>query len=343
MGATTRTDALPALKKFRGRHFLDDMEYTGGELRELLDFSLALKELWKSKPLTPFLPGKHLGVYFESPSTRTRLSFETGMAELGGDAAVMSPADIHIGRKESVADTARTFGCFCGASMLRLNQWSVLGEFAAASPVPVINGMVTDWNHPLQSMSDALTILEREGHFDGVTVALVGPTACVLDSNLPTLSRLGVDLRLAAVDISPRWSQVRELTLANCGASGGSFYETDDPVDAVQGADYVLDSQWTWYGTSEEERERIIRDYWRYQVNGELWKHTKPGAKYMNCLPAARGEHVTAEVIDGPQSIVWQEAENRKHFQKGLLLALIGIDDLPQDPDIQDIGRALLT
>jgi len=226
--------------------------------------------------------------------------------------------------------------------MLRLEHWAVLEEFARESPVPVINGMVTDRNHPVQSMTDAMTILELEGHFDGLTVACVGPTDCMLDADMLTLSRLGMNVRVASPLFSPHWGRVRKQVVANCKAAGASLYETDDPADAVSEADFVIDITWTWYGMTEAEKQRVVDICGPFQVNADLWKHTKPGARYMNCLPAVRGQHVTDEIIDGPQSIVWREAENRKHFQKGLMLALIGIDELPADPDLHDIARVLL-
>jgi ornithine carbamoyltransferase len=331
------------MRKFRGRHFLDDQDFDAAELREMLDLAIALKELWRRRPRTPLLPGRHLGMFFEFPSTRTRLSFETGMAELGGDAPCLRPGEIHMPGKESVADTARTFALFCDAAMLRLEHWPILAEFADASPVPVINGMITDRNHPCQAMTDAMTILELTGGFEGVTVACIGPTDCMLDSDVLTLSRLGMNVRVASPMYSTHWGKVRKQVLTNCAAIGATFYETDDPADAVSEADFVIDITWTWYGMTEAEKERVIEICGAFQVNSELWRYAKKGARYMNCLPAVRGQHVTDEIIDGPQSVVWHEAENRKHFQKGLLLALIGIDELPEDPDLHEIGRALLS
>jgi ornithine carbamoyltransferase len=246
--STAVVEKLPDLRKFRGRHFLDEMDYSAAELRELLDLAVALKAIWRRRPLTPFLPGRHLSMFFEFPSTRTRLSFETGMEELGGDAPTLRPGEIHMPGKESVADTARTISLFSDAAMLRLEHWAIIEEFAAASRVPVINGMITDRNHPCQAMTDAMTVLELVGHFEGVTVACIGPTDNMLDSNVLTFSRLGANVRVASPMYSPYWGKARKLALANCAASGASFYETDDAIDAVSEADFVIDVSWTWYG-----------------------------------------------------------------------------------------------
>src|SRR5664280_1949184 len=283
--------ALPGLAALRGRHYFTDQDYTQEELLGLLDLAAALKALYRRRPLTPFLEGRTLAMIFEHPSTRTRISFEAGMTELGGHAQYLRPGEIHLGGHETVADTARVISRHVDAIMARTAYHTTLAELVEYATVPVVNGLTDDYDHPVQTMTDAFTIYEHLGTVQGLSCA--------------------------------------SLTL------------TDDAVEAVSQADVVFTVGWWWMQPEDEKNElrRILRPY---QVNEELWAHTKPGAKFMHCLPAIRGEEMTDAILDAPFSIVLDEAENRKHFQKALLLALIGIDELPADPELQPIARALL-
>ena len=186
---------LPALKKYRGRHFLTDLDYTREELEDLLKLAVNLKALWKKRPLTPFLPGKHLAMIFEAASTRTRVSFENGFAELGGNALDLRPGEIHLPGRESIADTARTLSQYNAAIEIRSKKNETVNELAEWSTVPVINGMDHD-RHPCQSMSDALTILESAGTLSGVTFAYVGDAAHPCNSLSTTLTKLGLNVRV---------------------------------------------------------------------------------------------------------------------------------------------------
>ena len=331
---------LPALGKLRGRHFLTDLDFSRDELEDLLKLAVNLKALWKKRPLTPFLPGHHLAMIFEAASTRTRVSFENGFAELGGNALYLRPGEIHLPGRESVADTARTLSQYNSAIEIRAKKNETVNEFAEWSAVPVINGMDHD-RHPCQSMSDALTILEHAGALAGVTFAYVGDAAHPCNSLSTTLTKLGLEVRLgnaAGYEVAPKLVALAERFAAE---SGGSFLLTNDPLEAIAGADFIYTDCWWWTGQEAEYKDRV-EAFKPFQVNAELWRHAKRSAKFMHCLPAMRGEEVTDEIADGPMSLIFPQAQNRMHFQKALMLALIGLDGLPSEPDLQPIGKALL-
>ena len=332
---------LPALKKFRGRHFLTDLDYTREELEDLLKLAVNLKALWKKRPLTSFLPGQHLAMIFEAASTRTRVSFENGFAELGGNALYLRPGEIHLPGRESIADTARTLSQYNSAIEIRSKLNETVNELAQWSDVPVINGMDHD-RHPCQSMSDAFTILEHVGTLAGVTFAYVGDAAHPCNSLSSTLTKLGLNVRVGNAAGYEMSSELAELSAGFAAGSGGSFLLTNDPLEAIAGADFIYTDCWWWTGQEDEYKDRIAA-FKPFQVNKEFWSRTKPGARFMHCLPAMRGEEVTDDVADSDASIIFPQAQNRMHFQKALMLALIGIDELPADPDLQPIGKALLS
>jgi ornithine carbamoyltransferase len=332
---------LPALRRLRGRHFLTDLDYSREELEDLLTLAISIKELWKTRPLTPFLPGRHLAMIFEAASTRTRVSFENGFAELGGTALYLRPGEIHLPGRESIADTARTLSQYNSAIEIRAKKNETVNELAAWSTVPVINGMDHD-RHPCQSMSDALTILEHAGSLRDVTFAYVGDAAHPCNSLATTLTKLGLNVRIGNAPGYEIGAEVTQNAERFAVESGGSFLLTNDPLEAIAGADFIYTDCWWWTGQEDEYADRVAA-FKPFQVNAELWSHTKPGAKFMHCLPAMRGEEVTDEIADGDASIIFPQAQNRMHFQKALMLALIGIDELPADSDLQPIGKALLT
>ena len=332
--------SLPPLSGLRGRHYVTDMDFTHEELEALLELAVALKALRAKRRLTPFLPGRHLAMIFEAASTRTRVSFENGFAELGGNALYLRPGEIHLPGRETVGDTARTLSRMCDAIEIRTKKNETIEELARHASVPVINGMDAN-RHPVQSMSDMLTVLEHAGKLEGVTFAYVGDAAHPCNSLATTATKLGLNVRIgnaAGYEISP---DIRAAAAANAAASGGSFLLTNDPLEAIHDADFVYTDCWWWTGQEDEYKDRVAA-FKPFQVNRELWSHTKPGAKFMHCLPAMRGEEVTDEIADSEASIIFPQAENRLHFQKALMLALIGIEELPADPDLQQIGRALL-
>jgi ornithine carbamoyltransferase len=278
---------------------------------------------------------------FEAASTRTRVSFENGFAELGGNALYLRPGEIHLPGRETIADTARTLAQYNAAIEIRSKKNETVNELAEWSTVPVINGMDHD-RHPCQSMSDALTILESAGTLSGVTFAYVGDAAHPCNSLSTTLTKLGLNVRVgnaAGYEMAP---ELQELAAKFAAESGGSFLLTNDPLEAIAGADFIYTDCWWWTGQEDEYKDRV-EAFKAFQVNPELWSHAKPETKFMHCLPAMRGEEVVDEIADGPMSLIFPQAQNRMHFQKALMLAVIGIDELPADPDLQPIGKALLS
>ena len=337
-----RSGGLPRLATLRGRHFFTDQQYTRDELLGLLDLAVALKALYRRRPYTPFLEGRTLAMIFEQPSTRTRISFEAGMSELGGHAQYLRPGEIHLGGHETVADTARVVSRLVDAVMARTAYHATLAELVAHATVPVINGLTDDYDHPVQSMTDAMTILERFGTVEGLTCAFVGKCADAMGTSVAlTMTRLGSSMVMAAPPEEQMAPEIEALARANCAQSGASLTLTDDPVAGVKDADVVFTVGW-WWMQPEDEKNELRRILGPYQVNEGLWRHTKPEATFMHCLPAVRGEEMTDAILDAPFSLVLDEAENRKHFQKALLLALIGIDGAPADPELGEIARAVL-
>jgi ornithine carbamoyltransferase len=333
-------ERLPGFRHLRGRDYVTDLDFSKQELLDLLDLAVALKKLRAAARSTPFLPGKHLSMIFEAASTRTRVSFENGFAELGGNALYLRPGEIHLPGRETVGDTALTLSHLSDAIVIRSKKNETVDELAAFATVPVINAM--DGNrHPAQSMSDALTILENAGRLKDVTFAYVGDAAHPCNSLATTLTKLGLNVRIGnapGYDIAP---EIRGAAERFAAENGTTFLLTNDPLEAIEGADFVYTDCWWWTGQEAEYEDRV-KAFKPFQVNREFWGHTKPGAKFMHCLPAMRGEEVTDEVIDSEASIVFPQAGNRMHFQKALMLALLGIDGLPADPRLHEIGEALL-
>ena len=291
------------------RHFLDLDRVDAAELRRILDRGFAFKRgLDRSRPLS----GKMLAMIFEKPSTRTRLSFEVAMKQLGGDCIVLSASDSQLSRGETAADTARVLSRYVDAIMIRTTQAAKLEELAQHATVPVINGL-TDASHPCQLMADVMTLEEHKGPLDRAVVAWSGDGNNVAVSWMQAAARFDFELRLACpAELAP---PRRVLDWAR--AQGGRVRFTTDPYDAVAGADCVVTDTWVSMGVEANvNRHNMLAPY---RVDERLMAKAKPGAVFMHCLPAKRGEEVTAGVIDGPQSVVWDEAENRLHAQKGIL------------------------
>ena len=336
----TPDTALPNLSYLRGRHYVTDLDYSRRDLEALVQLAVKLKALRARKRLTPFLPGKHLAMIFEAASTRTRVSFENGFAELGGNAVYLRPGEIHLPGRESIGDTAQTLSRMCDAIEIRSKKNETIDELAKYATVPVINGMDGD-RHPVQSMSDAFTIFENAGKLAGVHFTYVGDAAHPCNSLATTMAKLGMHVIIANAPGYEIAAPLQRIAAQCADESGGSFLVSNDPVAAVKDADFVYTDCWWWTGQETEYEDRI-KAFKPFQVNAALMAKAKAGAKLMHCLPAMRNEEITDEVIDGPASIVFPQAENRMHFQKALMLALIGIDELPADPDLAEIGRALL-
>lgn len=295
------------------RHFLTLTDLTVAELDRLIDRAIELKAQRARGDLRPLLANKVLAMIFEKSSTRTRVAFETAMAESGGHAIFLSPRDAQLGRGETIEDTARVISRMCNAIMVRANQHEAVARLAAASSVPVINGL-TDRCHPLQVMADLQTFREHRGSIDGRTVAWVGDGNNMCHSYIEAAVMLRFELRIAC----PIGYQPASPLLGQ-----SNITVTDDVDLAVTGADLIVTDVWASMG-QEDQHDTRVAAFARYQVNQTLLRRAKPDALFMHCLPAHRGEEVTAEVIDGPHSVVWDEAENRLHAHKALLEFLIG-------------------
>jgi ornithine carbamoyltransferase len=297
------------------RHFLDLRDFDAATLRQMLDVAAHYKQApVASRPLT----GKTLALIFEKPSTRTRVSFEVGMRQLGGDVIVLSARDMQSGRGESPADTARVLSRYVDAIMLRTDQVSKLRELAQYATVPVINGL-TDTSHPCQLMADVLTFEEHRGPIAGEIVAWLGDGNNVARSWIEAAVRFGFTLRLA----TPDGLRPPQDLIDWARAQGGKIELTDDPVAAVKDARCVVTD--TWVSMSDDPNANRHNMLAPYQVNGALMAKAAKDAIFMHCLPAHRGEEVSEDVIDGPQSVVFDEAENRLHAQKGVLAWVLGV------------------
>ena len=293
------------------RHFLDLDRFDRATLRRILDLGLKIKRDAVSRR-QPLLEGRTLAMIFEKPSTRTHVSFEVGMRQLGGDVVLLSDAASQLGRGETMADTARVLSRYVDAIMIRTNDPRKLDELAKFSSVPVINGL-TDESHPCQLMADVMTYEEHRGNIEGRTVAWSGDANNVARSWAHAAVRFGFQLRLAC----PRPFRSRGRLLEWVRAEDGDVSIAATPQQAVAGADLVVTD--TWVSMGMKEAEKRLNELAPYRVNAQLMAHAKPDALFMHCLPAHRGEEVTDDVIDGPQSVVWDEAENRLHAQKGIL------------------------
>jgi ornithine carbamoyltransferase len=297
------------------RHFLDLRDFDTPTLRQMLDIASGFKRAGgvSSRPLA----GKTLALIFEKPSTRTRVSFEVGMRQLGGDVVILSGKDTQLGRGESVADTARVLSRYVDAIMLRTDKASKLQELAEYATVPVINGL-TEASHPCQLMADVLTFEEHRGPIAGQVVTWCGDGNNVARSWIEAAVRFGFTLRLA----TPDGLRPPEDLVAWARAQGGTIELTSDPDQAVTGAACVVTD--TWVSMSDDPNESRHNLLAPYRVTSRLMALADPNALFMHCLPAHRGEEVDADVIDGPHSVVFDEAENRLHAQKGVLAWVMG-------------------
>lgn len=295
------------------RHFIDIDEVSTADLRVMLDAAVAMKAKRKSgatddKPLV----GKTLAMIFEKPSTRTRVSFDVGMRQLGGEAIMLTGAEMQIGRGETIADTARVLSRYVDAIMIRILSHEALLELAAHATVPVINGL-TRRSHPCQIMADLMTYEEHRGPIGGRTVAWVGDDNNVLASWAHAAERFGFTLRIATPpEFAPKKAFKDWIRQTGAAITLGT-----DPQAAVDGVDCVVTDTWVSMGDKDAERRHALLT--PYQVNTRLMALAKPDALFMHCLPMHRGDEVTDEVIDSPQSVVFDEAENRLHAQKGIL------------------------
>jgi ornithine carbamoyltransferase len=298
------------------RHFLDIADLPEADLRRMLELGAAFKARLGVLATRP-LEGRALALIFEKPSTRTRVSFEVAMRRLGGEVVVLSAKEMQLGRGETVADTARVLSRYVDAIMLRTDSAAKLAELAQAATVPVINGL-TDKSHPCQIMADVMTFEEHRGPIRGRTVAWCGDGNNVARSWIHAAARFGFTLRIA----TPEALRPPPDLLAWAAAEGAVIALTESPEEAVAGADAVVTDTWVSMNDAPgTNRHNLLR---RFQVNEALMARAAPGAIFMHCLPAHRGEEVTDGVLDGPQSVVFDEAENRLHAQAGILAWCLG-------------------
>jgi ornithine carbamoyltransferase len=296
------------------RHFLTLLDLSPEELQGLMRRAIELKAKQRSGELYQPLRGKILGMVFEKSSTRTRVSFEAGMAQLGGHALFLSPRDTQLGRGEPIEDTARVLSRMVDIIMIRTYEHEKLERFAAHSQVPVINAL-TDRCHPCQLLADVQTYIEHRGDIRGRTVAWIGDGNNMCNSYMGAAKQFGFHLKVAA----PKGYEPTPDVIA---CATGHVEVGNDPAAAARGADLVVTDVWASMGQEDEQAARA-KAFADFQVDAKLMQLAARDALFMHCLPAHRGEEVAAEVIDGPQSVVWDEAENRLHAQKALLELLL--------------------
>jgi len=305
-----------------GKDFLTLAEFTPGDLTSVLDLSERLK-LYRAEGLgSKVLEGKSVALIFEKPSTRTRVSFQVAISELGGSAISLSSTELQLGRGETVEDTAHVLSRYVHCIMARVNKHSDLERLARSARVPVINGL-SELHHPVQILADLLTLREHKGGLKGLKVAWVGDGDNVCNSWTIGAALTGIEFVAATPKGYEPPQSVVSLALGITPTMGGSIKIINDPMAAVSGADCVITDTFVSMG---EEQERLRREHAflpRYQVDGPLMAKAKTDAIFMHCLPAHRGDEVTDEVIDGPHSVVFDEAENRMHTEKALLCFLM--------------------
>jgi ornithine carbamoyltransferase len=298
------------------RDFLELSHFSRAELEEILHLSAGLKRDLKNGQRPPLLAGKSLAMIFEKPSLRTRVTFEVGMTQLGGYAVYLAPGDIRLGERESVDDIARNLDRWVDFIMARTFSHETLTQLAGHAEIPVINGL-SDLRHPCQVLSDCFTILERRGRLDGMHVAFLGDGNNVANSWIVAAARFGFSFTLGC----PPGDEPDAAVLAFARENGAAVSVTHDPRQAAREADVVYTDVWASMGQESEAEERQER-FRPFQVNDDIMRQARKDAVVMHCLPAHRGQEITSEVLDGPQSIVLDQAENRLHVQKGILVWL---------------------
>ncbi|MBP1932579.1 ornithine carbamoyltransferase [Ammoniphilus resinae] len=305
-----------------GRDFLCLADFSKEELQYLLDLAAELKTMKKEGiPYQPLL-GKTMGMIFEKSSTRTRVSFEVGIYQLGGQGMFFSNRDLQIGRGEPISDTAQVISRYLDGIMIRTFEHEKVEELALHAPIPVINGL-TDKFHPCQVMADFQTIIEQKGKLEGLKLAYVGDGNNMSHSLLLGCAKMGMNISIAAPEGYMPAADVVEMAEKFAEISGSNILITDSPVEAVNGADVIYTDVWASMG-QEAEQEQRVKIFAPYQIDEKLVKHADQDYIFMHCLPAHRGEEVSSDVIDGGHSVIFDEAENRLHAQKAVMAAVMG-------------------
>lgn len=303
------------------KHLVNLFDVTPEEIEEIFRLSRRLKKELKEGTPHPMLKGKTLGMIFSKSSTRTRVSFEVGMYQLGGYPLFLSSSDIQLGRGETIYDTAQVLSRYISGIMIRTFKHSDVEDLARHGNIPVINGL-TDLMHPCQILADLFTVLEVKGRLKGLKMAYVGDGNNVANSLLHGCAKVGMDISVAAPEGYGCNERIIEEARSNAGKSGSSVVITHDPAEAVRNADVVYTDTWVSMG-QEAEKEMRLKTFMPYQVNGRLFSGAKSDAIFLHCLPAYRGLEVTEDIIDGPRSMVFEEAENRLHVQKAIMAILM--------------------
>ncbi|CEH30555.1 ornithine carbamoyltransferase [Aneurinibacillus migulanus] len=312
---------MVVVDQLKGRDFLCLSDYTKEEILYLLDLAAKLKEEQKQGTPHPHLQGKTLGMIFDKASTRTRVSFEVGMYQLGGMAMFMSGRDLQIGRGEPIPDTAQVLSRYIDGIMIRTFSDTMVKELAEYASIPIINGL-TDLQHPCQVMADFQTIIEHKGKLEGLKLAYVGDGNNMTHSLMIGAAKVGMDVAVASPEGYQPDAGVTEMTRAFADETGVNVLVTTDPAEAVADADIVYTDVWASMGQEAEQQERLQK-FAGFEVNEALMQKARPDALFMHCLPAHRGEEVSAGVIDGPRSVVFDQSENRLHAQKAILVAVM--------------------
>jgi ornithine carbamoyltransferase len=308
---------IAVAERLKGRSFTKITDWSADELLDVLDLADELKRLQQAREEHHLLPGRTLGMIFEKPSTRTRVSFEVGIYQLGGLGLYLSAADLQLGRGETIKDTAHVLSRYLDAIMIRTYAQADVEELAEHASIPVINGL-TDSAHPCQALADVMTIRERFNRLEGLKVVYLGDGNNVCASLMVACAKLGANF----VAATPRDYAPDPEAVEAARGNGGSVELTDEPRAAVERADVLYTDVWTSMG-QDAEREQRLRDLTGYGIDGELLARAGTDAIVLHCLPAHYGEEITEEVLYGPQSAVWDEAENRLHAQKALMALLI--------------------
>lgn len=297
------------------KDLLTIMDFTADEVRSILNRSIMLKS-GADRMKCPLI-GKSIGLFFEKPSTRTRVSFEVGVYQLGAQPIVLSPRELQLGRGETIADTARTLSRYLHGMVMRVFQHDTVAEFARHASIPVINGL-SNAHHPCQAFADVMTVQERKGRTDGIRFAFIGDGNNVAHSLIEIASRTGLDFVIAA----PEGYDPDPAVVERACSVGGRISIVRDAHEAAAGADVLYTDVWVSMG-QEAEADEKVKKFRSFQINNDLLGRAKPDAMVLHCLPAVRGNEITDAVMDGPQSAIFDQAENRLHTEKALLEYLV--------------------
>ncbi|MDW0110407.1 ornithine carbamoyltransferase [Sporosarcina aquimarina] len=308
-------------KQLKGKDFLEIEDFTFEELDYMLEKAAKMKKDFLAGASSNALEGKTLGMVFEKNSTRTRISFDVGMFQLGGHSLMMNPNELQIGRGESIADTAKVFSEFLDGVMIRANSHEMVQEFADNASIPVINGL-TDKFHPCQALADLLTIQEVKGNLSGLKLSYIGDGNNVAHSLLMAAAKMGIHTVIATPVGYEMDDEIAKRIGKAAAHSHVTFTQTTDPVVAAKNADILYTDVWVSMGDDEQQEQRLA-DFEGFEINDELASHANSDYTFMHCLPAHRAQEVSASVIDGDHSVVFHQAGNRMHAQKALLASLL--------------------